>query len=60
MEQTGAGATKQGFLIHNPRDTEPTLLEKTTLDQLLANTDLKPEELEMPNQLNLFTEISGQ
>jgi transposase len=37
-----------------------TLFEKTPLIQLLANPRLTQEELEMPNQLNLFTEISGQ
>jgi Transposase DDE domain/Domain of unknown function (DUF4372) len=37
-----------------------TLFEKTPIDQLLANVELNPEEITMPNQLNLFTEISGQ
>lgn len=37
-----------------------TLFEKTPLNQLLANTPPMQEEFEMANQLNLFTEISGQ
>ena len=37
-----------------------TLFEKTPLVQLLANPRLSQEELKIPNQLNLFTEISGQ
>jgi hypothetical protein len=37
-----------------------TLFEKTPLIHLLANTEPTPEKSEMTNQLNLFTEISGQ
>ena len=37
-----------------------TLFEKTPLIQLLANPHPTQNELEMTNQLNLFTEISGQ
>ena len=37
-----------------------TLFEKTPLIHLLANTEPIPEKSGMANQLNLFTEISGQ
>ena len=37
-----------------------TLFEKTPLIPLLANTEPIPEKSGMANQLNLFTEISGQ
>ncbi len=37
-----------------------TLFEKTPLDQLLADIEQKPDDPNMPKQLNLFTEISGQ
>jgi hypothetical protein len=37
-----------------------TLFEKTPLNQLVTNAESKPEEPQMPNQLNLFDEISGQ
>jgi hypothetical protein len=37
-----------------------TLFEKTPLIHLLANTEPTTEKSEMTNQLNLFTEISGQ
>ena len=37
-----------------------TLFEKTPLNQLVANIDITPENSDMHNQLNLFTEISGQ
>ena len=37
-----------------------TLFEKTTLNQLVTNVESNQEGLQMPNQLNLFDEISGQ
>ncbi len=37
-----------------------TLFEKTSLNQLVTNAKSNQEELQMSNQLNLFTEISGQ
>ena len=37
-----------------------TLFEKTSLIQLLTNSTETPEEPEMPNQLDLLTEISRQ
>jgi len=37
-----------------------TLFEKRELNQLLAQTDDTTQMLEMPNQLNLFAQISGQ
>jgi hypothetical protein len=37
-----------------------TLFDKQPLDQLLAEIESTPEASEMPNQMNLFTEISGQ
>ena len=37
-----------------------TLFEKTSLNQLVTKTKPHPEEMQITNQLNLFTEISGQ
>lgn len=37
-----------------------TLFEKTSLNQLVTNIKLNQEDVTMTNQLNLFTEISGQ
>jgi hypothetical protein len=37
-----------------------TLFEKTPLDQLLTEFENKPDNSTLPNQLNLFGEISGQ
>lgn len=37
-----------------------TLFEKTSLNQLVTNTQSNKEEPQMTNQLNLFAEISGQ
>jgi len=39
---------------------EPTLFEKTSLDQLLMKSDYKEMECEMSNQLNLFDKLTGQ
>ena len=37
-----------------------TLFEKTPLNQLVTNIAFNAEKPQMPNQLNLFEEISGQ
>ncbi|MGH9419276.1 MAG: IS4 family transposase [Thermoanaerobaculia bacterium] len=37
-----------------------TLFDKQPLDQLLAEIESTPETTDMPNQMNLFSEISGQ
>ena len=37
-----------------------TLFDKQPLDQLLAEIELMPETIETRNQLNLFSDISGQ
>ncbi|MEQ1486611.1 hypothetical protein [Methyloglobulus sp.] len=37
-----------------------TLFEKSLLNQFVTNTEFNTEELKMPNQLNLFEEVSGQ
>jgi len=37
-----------------------TLFDKQPLDQLLAEIESKPEAIETHNQLNLFSDISGQ
>jgi len=37
-----------------------TLFEKTPINQLLTNITPESQETSMPNQLNLFAEISGQ
>jgi hypothetical protein len=37
-----------------------TLFDKQPLDQLLANIESRPETVETRNQLNLFSDISGQ
>lgn len=36
------------------------LFEKTPINQLVAKEQPDPQEPEMDNQLNIFTEISGQ
>jgi hypothetical protein len=37
-----------------------TLFDKQPLDQLLADIESRPETMETHNQLNLFSDISGQ
>jgi hypothetical protein len=37
-----------------------TLFDKQPLDQLLAQIESWPETVETRNQLNLFSDISGQ
>ncbi len=37
-----------------------TLFDKQPLDQLLAEIETGPETVETRNQLNLFSDISGQ
>jgi hypothetical protein len=37
-----------------------TLFDKQPLDQLLAEIESRPETVETRNQLNLFSDISGQ
>ena len=37
-----------------------TLLDKQPLDQLLAEIESMPDPPGIPNQMNLFAEISGQ